>query len=351
MKWLGYREVAVKSITLDAADIRRRMKSPDVAMLAEGATEMGDDYIHPPTIRAADKLLICGRNRIAGAVLRKARKIWVHLCECTDEEAALLEKIENAHRRQDDRTALIAAIAKEREAYRRGTQPDASTQEIRTLANRDAAALTGVSIARVKNAKAAVAAEQRAAEAPAVADGDTAFAPGDTDQRAEPAPPCLDLLGVDDSNTRFVCGIAKDFQKAVDEADKHLRLALAALKPLESQPMGQRLRPQIERVGSLVRSERPAAICPWCKGLPIATTGARCAGCGGEFFVSAEKLERAPQELREQPLVAIDGKFYPYVDVAAGKLPPKNGHAKPTKRITAVDEAGNEIPLDADEAY
>ena len=49
MNWLGYREVALKSIVADQVDIRRRTALKAVQELAEDATEHGGEYIHAPT--------------------------------------------------------------------------------------------------------------------------------------------------------------------------------------------------------------------------------------------------------------------------------------------------------------
>jgi hypothetical protein len=210
---------------------------------------------------------------------------------------------------------------------------------IKTRARREVARAAGISPASVKKA------EQRArASAP-----DGAGAP---DAPVAEDPVTLELF-VDDVSTRAVCKFALPYQLAIDAADKHLQLALGALKPIENSALGQELRAQVQNVGGRVRSERPGAICPWCKGLPKATFGL-CGGCKGQQWVTAEKAARAPAECREAspPIVMWNGKPVPYADALAGKFQTNGAPAKKSsRRIKVEDEAGNEIPLDSDEAY
>lgn len=360
MKWLGYKQAALKSLIVDAADIRKRMKSAHIADLAQNIRDSGDDLIHAPTVRAGTKELLCGRDRLAALLMLKVKKAWVHLVDCDDREAKELEVWENVYRRPiSNRAELLASLVAQKEQEIKakrgaegGTVSPAPQQSVKAEARRQVARAAGVSPASVKKA------EQRAAAKESAAGAGTPLLREPAASAAEPAlspePGTLDLLGCDDNSARAVAKFARKDQDAIDEADKYLRLAQTALTHMTPGTVQQQLHADVHRVASRVRSHRPDAICPWCKGLPKSEAGA-CQPCGGAGYVSEEVAGRAPGELvnADAPMVAIDGKFYPYPDVRDGKTKPaKNGTAKKAeKRISAVDGEGNEIPLDADEAY
>jgi ParB-like chromosome segregation protein Spo0J len=356
MKWLGYKQIAFTSVSMDVADVRARSKAAHVADLAANIREHGDEPIHAPTVRMPGYRLLCGRDRMAALLVLKAKRLWVRLAECSDEEAADLEASENIHRRLDDRDEVIARAVRAKEALlsaraKVGTNVPPShrvmpattapsKQTIKAEARKLVARDHGTTPTAIKQAEK----RARAAAKESAAEGSACPTPSVTAAVAvEPAffEPNLNLLGCDDDSTRAVCKFAKPYQEAIDEADKHLRLALGALKKIEQSALGQELRAQVERVGSLVRSKRPEFICPWCKGLPKATFGI-CGGCNGQFYVSAEVAARADAKLLEAdpPIVAYHGKPMPYADALAGKLP-KNGGAG--KSIRVVDSDGNDL--------
>ncbi|HUG50753.1 MAG TPA: hypothetical protein VLZ78_07125, partial [Terrimesophilobacter sp.] len=92
----------------------------------------------------------------------------------------------------------------------------------------------------------------------------------------------------------------------------------------------QSLHADVHRLASLVRSYRPASICPWCKwdGLIVA----ECPGCEGAGWVSAEKADRAPRELLDgtNPVVFVRGRAVPLGQVLA-HITPSTGAASPKK--------------------
>lgn len=348
MKWLSYKQVRIASLNVDAADIRKRTKAAHVAELAQNIRESGDQPIHAPTVRASDKRLLCGRDRVAALMMLKAKKAWIHLVDCDDAEAAQLEAWENVYRRPvENRAQILAALVASKEqqiAAATGDTVPGSTGRVKAEARRQVARAAGITTGAVKKA------EQRAKAAAALPS--PAEVMGEFEGVPQSAVLALDLLGCDDNSARAVAKYARKDQEAIDEADKYLQLAQRAISGMAAGAVQQQLHADVHRVASRVRSHRPEFLCPWCKGLPKATLPG-CVPCAGMGYVPAEVCERAPKELREGPaMVAIDGVFYPYEDVRAGKLPATNGTAKkPGKRVTAQDEHGNEIPLDADEAY
>lgn len=344
MIWRGYKEVAIGSIKVDAADVRNRMKQQHVLDLAETIREYGDEPIHAPTVRMPGKELLCGRDRMAALLTLKVKKLWVRPCECTDLEAADLEAIENVHRRQDSRSDVIArAVAvKERLLTERTplqvSHPPQSSPKAE--ARRAVAAAAGVTTGAVRQAEYRSKQREEAERAPA--------------EPSEPAAPTLELLGCNDASGEAVAKFARKDQEAIDEADKYLRLAVAALERMAPGGEAAALRARVASVAAFVRAARPVSVCPKCKGLPK-TTVAGCKPCAGLGYVPEAVLASMRPELLdiEHPAVELDGVLYPYADVRDGKLPVVHGEAKPAgKRIRVEDEAGNEINTeDGEQAY
>src|SRR6185295_13430223 len=110
MRWVGYEQIRIASIHVDAANIRKRTKAAHVAELAGDIRARGEEPIHAPTVRGSDRRLLCGRDRIAALMVLKVKKIWCHVVDCTDAEARELELAENIYRRADNRAELIAEL-------------------------------------------------------------------------------------------------------------------------------------------------------------------------------------------------------------------------------------------------
>jgi hypothetical protein len=361
MKWFGYRQIALKSIIVDAPDIRAREKAAHVAELASDIRTRGEEPIHAPTVRAGSNTLLCGRDRFAALRTLKAKKLWVHVVDCDETEARELELAENIYRRADNRSELIAQLVSLKEQQLKSAEQAGMTrragvtvsqlapQTIKAQARREVARAAGVTTAAVRQA------EVRSARAKGVArDGHGAAGePLTGDQllpHETPVPggnlerPCIDLLGTPREHAE-ADGLLEEcsaIQAAIDEADKYMRLALAATKPLETTLFTngeqQEIRREIQRVGSLVRSKRPGSICPWCKGL--AQQIPECGGCRNDRWVSAERAATAP----------VECVMHTYADVAAGKV--KQVAANPAtrrERRISVEVDGRVYQGDGDE--
>jgi ParB-like chromosome segregation protein Spo0J len=338
--WRGYKQVKYASIVMDVADVRKRSKATHVAELAGDIRARGDQPIHAVTVRASDKRLLCGRDRMAALMVLKAKSVWVHLVDCNDVEARQLELAENIHRRPVDRNSLIAQlVAVTEQALTDGSQGQLSPapqRGARAQARKEVARAAGVTPAAVKKA------EQRAAQKSTAASN----LPTGTSEPAavavEPAlfTPCIDLLGLPVSReTATANEWSADVQAALDEADKHLRLAQAALKKLETctfpKTPQQQLYAEVHRLADRVRSHRPASICPWCKHVPAVTE--TCNPCVALGYVSEEVALRAPKECLDaaSPVVMRHGQAVPYADAVAGRWP-TNGRAAPAKKAKGI---------------
>lgn len=379
MKFTGYKHVQLSSLRFDIPDVKKRSKAAHVAELAASIRESGDDLIHAPTVRAESRELVCGRDRIAALIMLKAKKLWVHLVDCTDAEARMLERAENAYRRPiENRDQLIAEmvalasaqiVAESAVAAREGgTVSPPSKHAVTATARKQVARAAGIKPASVKKAqqraarKASGGGPSAAAETPSTARREPmASSPGGYDMATSGAaaggasgedvqPPTLDLLGCDDASGEAVAKFARGDQEAIDRADQLLRQAQGELRKLTTCTAFQQLHQQVHRVASMVRAARPEFICPWCKGLPK-TTVAACEPCAGLGYVSHEIAGRSPPELRnaDAPIVMIDGKAFPYADVRDGKgKPGKNGKpVKASKTLSVVTTDGNEADLEA----
>ena len=325
MKWLGYREVKLSAIVVDAADVRARMKAPHVAELAVDIKARGGDPIHAPTVRAGKMTLLCGRDRFAALSMLKARRIWAHVVECDDTEAKELELAENIYRRADNRSELIAQLVALKEQQIRavaenkgGTVSQLAPQTVTANARKEVARAAGVSTAAVRKA------QQRAAGAAAKdSDGSAGHGaagepptgplmPLETPGAVAPKP-TIDLLGIpEDAVGQHLLRGAAEQQRIIDETDQLLRRAqfvLAGLRDAGYSPArAGDIKAQVQRVASLVRGGRPVALCPYCKG---ATGDGSCDSTG---LATKDEFDRAPAELKDpaNPRVAHKGQFVPW---------------------------------------
>lgn len=335
MKWAGYRSVAFSSIKMDVADIRRRSKATHVAELAQNIRDTADELIHAPTVRTPGNVLVAGRDRMAALLILKTKKLWVRVVECTDAEATNLKAWENVHRRAVDRDAELADAVRATEAVMTerlsGTAvPDTAPRRSVTVEARKAVArAAGIKPASVKKA------EQRAAAKDSA--GDSSGPPPNVPPKDEPpalSPPPIDLLGTPQLKGNASYDFVRVVQAPIDEADRCLRFAQAALKRLENvanfADVAQQLYADVHRVASRVRSHRPWSICPWCKCLPSLVRD--CNGCSRRGWVPEEVARRAPPEVLDAgaPAVVHNGVFVAYADAYAGRWP-KNGRSAPAK--------------------
>jgi hypothetical protein len=351
MKWLGYKQVPVKSVIVPAAEIKARTKHRHVAELAASATELGDEYANAPTVRVVGdkRLLTAGRDRWAAAILRKAPQIWVHLFEGTDLEASDVEDDENIHRRRDDRDELIARKVARREA---AIDPDDDELPV-TVSGKPGRHKTAKGLARDQVARelGTTAEAVRAAENRATT---KKRAPTADEIKGKPLEPPVELWGIPipEAMPNYEFQYVTNAQSALDAADKALRAAQAALTKLaECGIIGQRLaalvRDDVHGAGASVRRLRPAALCPYCKG--IAERRAKCTGCQGIGYVGSEALEGIAPELKQRgadAMVFDGGRLIPIAkarDTKPRSIAPQPKPSASAKKMRIEDEQGNDL--------
>lgn len=141
------------------------------------------------------------------------------------------------------------------------------------------------------------------------------------------------------------------YQGAIDDADRWLRRAQAALTSQDGGPFAgpaQCLAAEVHKVAAEVRAARPAAVCPFCKRLPQFVAG--CSGCKGTGFVAADVMLGVADELKlggDQAMVATPGGPLPYGKAANT---PVIGVSK-AKKVRIEDEHGEELVPDPPHVY
>jgi hypothetical protein len=368
MKWQGYKQIALKSIIVDAPDIRKRMKAPHVVELANDIRAAGEQPIHAPTIFAPSNALLCGRDRFAALMILKAKRIWVHVADCSPGEADELELRENIYRRPvENRAELLAQLValkeqeiRAREGGERGNTVTPSAQSVKAQARKEVARAAGVKPAAVKRA------EQRAAAKDSAPgghgpQGEPASAPApvacETPAGGGNLPPKLpdgfdDLgLGMDQGEIERVnaaTGLVAGWEKATT--------AILTQLTRQGGPLAaghiQRIRTAGQALGHAIRDAAPVKRCLYCKG--HAALVANCFACGQTGFMGRNDDGNAPAELRaagKDARVAVNGAFVPYDGALdALKRAPAPKAAKPgAKRVSVQDEAGRDLTFVPDD--
>lgn len=351
MRWLGYREVAVKSIHCDVVDIRRRMKEPHVAALAKDIAAAGEQPIHAPTVREdGQHTLLCGRDRLAASMLNKAKKLWVHIAECTDQEAKQLELRENIYRRPvDNRAEQLAQLVELQKQQIRASEAETigdsvhdsdaasksrkSDKQVTAAARKEVARAAGVSTAAVKKA------EQRAAskevEKEEQPSAEIELPEGFNDFELDLPAEAKAAIG---RTALWLNGRDWELRNILSEltdAAKTDGYALAAVHV-------QKIREAVQTAGHAVRAAIPASLCFFCKAQPALTPN--CNACGGMGVVGRHGGDNVPPELKRigaDTRVAVDGKIVPIGGAANAAEASKP--SKPRKRLRVEDENGNDI--------
>ncbi|HET7036571.1 MAG TPA: ParB/RepB/Spo0J family partition protein [Thermomicrobiaceae bacterium] len=355
LRWMGYKQVAVKTIVLPS-DVKKRQKLPHVVELARSIAELGDEPIHAPTIAAKSKKLIAGRDRMAALLLNGVKSCWVRMADGTAKELADLEIDENLHRRQDDRDALIARrvnkVTAEVEAA--GELPD-------TVSGKPGRKKTAHGQARERVARELGTTPEaiRAAEA-------RAAAPDPVPMPQQVLPP-VETWGI--AETFFPQGeldAARRVQEVIDAADAKLKAAQGILSGLKDGcgQVGQRayalLYEHVHQVADAVRRARPEYVCPYCKYVP--SMRPTCPGCAGVGFTGPDSLEAVADELThvDEYAVVVDGRggFIPIAQARARNGgPPARGiveqpairpQPKPVKKLQIQDGDGNPLNFEDD---
>lgn len=294
MKWAGYVEVSVSKIALPG-DIAARMKEPRVVALAASTDELGGQPMHAPSVNAdvTPWVLVAGRDRMAATLLRKRKKVWVHVGKgWTDLELLKAEIYENLHRRHDDKAALTRALVDKAEVVVGHASENCAPQQAvgrpksaRTQAQEIVAEVSGETLGAVRKRDARAQARDEEAA------GSRAGVPV-----PEPLPPLVETFG-HELPEHVAAGLASVLA-TFDKADRKLREAQTAIGDLGltdyTPGVVQKLKAAIHEAAAMVRYERPTHLCPKCFG-KSGKDGPRCGLCMERGVVTTGQYEAAPK--------------------------------------------------------
>jgi len=338
VKWLGTKRVALKSIVLPG-NFSATRAAPRITELATSIREHGT--IEPPVVEAKTHRLVVGHDRVAALLSLKEKQIEVRLVEGTPTELRRMQIAENLHRRQDDRTALIAEYARAEEREIAASQsPEVPTsvgtsQRVKQEANAAVAAAAGIKPASVSQAKRRAKKKEQAAEEPPAA------------PPAEPPAPVLpagfQTFGLEPGRAlaegisaahAWLSQIEGDARRIVGEITK-LGQAGRPVAPAHIQAMRQ----AAQALGHAIREAIPASLCLYCKAEPDLIVS--CNGCGQTGVIGRHGGDHVPAELRrtDDAHVAVNGELLP-LTAHRSRTPERPRKKGKPIHVEVVDEAG-----------
>ncbi|HEX3220605.1 MAG TPA: hypothetical protein VHU77_11430 [Candidatus Limnocylindria bacterium] len=292
MRWVGYQSLAISKLKVPG-DIKERMGRPRVMDLANSIGLLGDEPMHAPVVEREGLVLIAGRDRIAALMRRGAKKVNCHIAtDVSDKDRLDLEIDENLHRRQDDRDKLIARRVAKVQGELLDKMSDNSARQPGRPKSEKAKAREVVARELDTTPEAVRAAERRAAE-PEEPEESTGTNP--------PLAPPVETWGVPVEHLAQEFASVRIAQEAMRAADRHLQQAQRALAALKdgggvAAHLYARVYIVVHTAAATVRSEIPAAVCPYDKALMHRRE--RCTGCQGIGYVGDDALLGVADELK-----------------------------------------------------
>lgn len=305
MKTLNYTNLSIDSLIVPGG-LRDVLKSRHATAIGVSLEHV--DIIHEPVVRLVNKkhVLLCGRNRVAGAQLTGRKEVMCKVIECTDKEAQDVIDFENITRRHD--TQYRDRLLKERIDRLEKAEKKAPLEkrkpgrpkEARTKAQEKVAKQEGIT-------QRAVAQRERRAE--------IRKAPKKRKHRAM-GPPAIKLWGMEVEED-----FADKMERIRDElmaASGLLAQAKAAVGKAEIAGMlgvpTDRLQKYIAAAASEVRGHIPIALCPYCKAWPEVRDS--CKFCDMEGYVGKGKPAPNPQLMDEyEHFVMYQGRLRTIEDI------------------------------------
>jgi len=312
MKYLAVVRLKISDLTLDPDDMQERMRQPHVRELAASIGTIG--LIAYPVVEGGSYRVRSGLDRVAAHMVRGDKEIDVRVANGTPEEFEELEIVENLLRRQDDQTELRRRLVELR--ARRREDDVRQRAELRCEGNEtedgdliDERPAPGRPRTPKGEARAEVAQELGLSESTLRADESRARA-AEREKETPPAPPPppIRLFEVSPKDRlHTVTDAAAKVQAEIDEAALAVKNALRIVNRLGradgiSRDNFQALASGLQDAGFLLRSSRPASVCPWCKLLPPWPS---CDPCGGRGYVGQGFYENAPKTLLEDGKHAV----------------------------------------------
>lgn len=291
MNFLSVKRIALRRLRLPGS-FRPKLREPGVVLLSKHIDEKG--LFLPVLVRKSDGRVLDGFDRVAAHFVLKREDIWCLLCECTDEEAALIEMEVNVARRHDPARAAktleaIDSIAATIEPPKVKTPGRPLSK--RGVARKKVADALGVSVHAVKSAEYR---EKRK-----------------RGEKREVRP--IKTLGMTLPET--LLKNSHDLGSLFDEAAIRAQQALACLTEVESRGLPyspsrlQRLRRELQEMAGVIRNARPDSVCPYCRAIPAICAG--CQACRGAGMLTVNEMANIPAALLDEqvPKVMVGGQL------------------------------------------
>lgn len=334
----------VKTAELEVPGLHERLAADHVRRLAENIEEVG--MIHLPMVRRRDMQVISGGDRVAAHHLAGREEIDVQIVDQTDTEVEVLRRVENVHRRHDPEHAreefvelvdwMERQVEQERqEAIPPDSLPQGRPRSPRGEARERVARTQGVDPESVRKR------EYRARKAK----GKVEQAKKREAKGKKPKAP-IDTLGLElgealEANLAAVREYLDSAVRSLGKARGELeRLASAELRTEMAEL--QTCIEQVRTASHLVKGQRPARLCPWCKGINVVTQ--QCGACNGWGYLTERRNKDIPSRLLKPPhLVMFRGETLDLeeaqrLDGGAARAPVDAEPAEPELDLDEGDE-------------
>lgn len=305
VKELGFREVELRRIYLPTG-FEATSRDPLVERLALSIASMG--LLDPPTVRFSDMRLGPGAKRVAALLRNQEETCMVRLVECDDYALELMRRAHNSDRTDWETSSpttsttdrvrttaeLILRLKPGLRTFGGGRGPSAHSEALRLLSRE-----TGISEDTLRRRES----RERFKK-------DNALKRGPVQETQVSS---LVLLGIE--VTELFLSQAADVQALMDDARSSVALARRVMNKLLTSSQLPRHMTKLRRILELcqeaeseLKEQRPACICPWCKGQPGIQE--KCAACEKTGYGTEAQLSGAPKKLLNgaRPLVVVNGE-------------------------------------------
>jgi hypothetical protein len=332
---LGTRTMKLASLVMPG-DFRQRLEAARVKDLAESFARV--PLLQRPGVRARDKKVIFGGDRLAALSVAGETWVEVDLWDCTDAEMAEARDTENARRRERDEAALRRLVE------RRAAEEEAA-EEVPWDTGADVSDVTnGPARAEMLQSKQLPPDAEmrrgrrktpagRAREAVAKQAGTTPKAVKEVEQRAKARegrirhddtvvpPPPVETHGIraDDDTAAAIRLIHNSLhsidlilRRAKTELSGFLGVLEKVTAALTVQLDAQELARVLDEATRVVRGAKPSDLCVYCALVP--SERKRCAACRGSGYLTADQMRSVPKELNGTQIY-VNGKLRKVAEV------------------------------------
>lgn len=317
VKVLAFKVVPIAQLKLPG-HWRQVLDDPSIPARAWSLKLVGQ--LQEPMVRRSDWRVIYGNRRIAAALYNGESKVLVKLVDCTDDEADLIARIENAHRehmKADELRELVNGIidlAAVANATNGGTvvDPGQTTARIKlpkAVAQAIAADVLGITQEGVKKTLQREKKRKERLRATIGHDADVGI-----------RSPWATLDDTFRRHTNEVVAVTNGAAQLLVKAMQQLSRMETASLPLHTARL-HAVRESIAVAARALRGLLPTWLCPKCKGVPLLQP--KCGTCMATGYITKNQEEGIIAELWSEdfPVVLADGKFRPLEAFTAEEEP------------------------------